>query len=104
MNGLMTDEITWVGLMYAHTLEHLLSLHRPPSKYLGVRPTDLPYGHLSIRGTVRGVSLVPLLTHPTSGLETLVHQLLVALSPVVELLHEGHLRTLPDCHRIIQRD
>lgn len=71
-----------------HTLKHLLSLHVPPSEGVTVRSTDLPYGHLPIRSSVSGVYLVPLRTQPTRGTEAVVHQLLVALAPVIELLHE----------------
>ena len=85
----MTGEITQGGVTDA-TLEYLSSLHVPSSERLAVRSTDLPYGHFPIGGSVRGVYLVPLLPHPTRGSETLIHQALVALAPVVKLLHEGH--------------
>jgi hypothetical protein len=43
----MTDELTQEG-GNDHTLEHLSSLHVPPSKRVAVRSTDLPYGHLRL--------------------------------------------------------
>jgi hypothetical protein len=57
----------------------------PPSERIAVRSTELPYGHLPIRGSVSGVNLVPLRTHPTRGSVTLVHQLLVALASVMPI-------------------
>lgn len=48
-----------------------LSPYVPLSKGIAIGSTDLPYGHFPIRGSIRGVYLVPLRTHPTRGWEAL---------------------------------
>jgi len=47
---------------------------------------------LAIGVTVRVMHLIPLVPHSTGGAETLIHQLLVALTPEVQLFDEGHIR------------
>lgn len=70
----MTDEtarVCWIS-----KLSNSLSRYVTLAEGVAVVSTDFQYGHLPRRDSIRGVSLVPLLTHPVEGSEAVIHQLL----------------------------